>query len=339
MQLGVAKKIKNGARKIVLDQAEEARIAAFAAFKSLGVHVPQFSRPILPTVAEDSCTRVNTVSYNEEETSNSPQPINSFKEKDTNSKCDYTSEEPCEKRLTREGNLTLETSREVISSGALQCNNDTEGKIEGENLCTFHDQNTTEKGPINACNFPGGFDSFLDQWYGVSEFSFDVHFLKHSDTRSLVQFEVIGLAICWKNSPVFYCSLPKDLLSTNKLSMCDIWEVAKSRWNMIGKIMQQNGVKKTTWNLKTQIQALKAPCISIQRFGRLGLDHKNLDDIKVIDSSYIQLPSIVVHGGIDICLVSWVLWPDEESKITPNIDKVLPIFGLNCYILNIILGL
>nr|CAD1822289.1 unnamed protein product [Ananas comosus var. bracteatus] len=323
MQLGVAKKIKNGARKIVLDQAEEARIAAFAAFKSLGVHVPQFSHPILPTVAEDSRTRVNTVSYNEEETSNSPQPINSFKEKDTNSKCDYTSEEPCEKRLTREGNLTLETSREVISSGALQCNNDTEGKIEGENLCTFHDQNTTEKGPINACNFPGGFDSFLDQWYGVSEFSFDVHFLKHSDTRSLVQFEVIGLAICWKNSPVFYCSLPKDLLSTNKLSMCDIWEVAKSRWNMIGKIMQQNGVKKTTWNLKTQIQALKAPCISIQRFGRLGLDHKNLDDIKVINSSYIQLPSIVVHGGIDICLVSWVLWPDEESKITPNIDKVV----------------
>ncbi|XP_038986198.1 helicase and polymerase-containing protein TEBICHI-like isoform X2 [Phoenix dactylifera] len=39
MHLGVAKKIKNGACKIILDQAEEARVAAFSVFKSLGVHV------------------------------------------------------------------------------------------------------------------------------------------------------------------------------------------------------------------------------------------------------------------------------------------------------------
>ncbi|GKG00408.1 hypothetical protein Tco_0302098, partial [Tanacetum coccineum] len=36
IQFGVAKKIKNGACKIVLEKAEEARDAAFSAFKALG---------------------------------------------------------------------------------------------------------------------------------------------------------------------------------------------------------------------------------------------------------------------------------------------------------------
>nr|POE48267.1 helicase and polymerase-containing protein tebichi [Quercus suber] len=44
VQLGVAKKIKNGARKIVLDKAEEARVAAFSAFKSLGFNYNDFYR-------------------------------------------------------------------------------------------------------------------------------------------------------------------------------------------------------------------------------------------------------------------------------------------------------
>ncbi|XP_059445323.1 helicase and polymerase-containing protein TEBICHI-like [Corylus avellana] len=53
VQLGEAKKIKSGARKIVLDKAEEARIVAFSAFKSLGFDFPHFSQPILSTVTED----------------------------------------------------------------------------------------------------------------------------------------------------------------------------------------------------------------------------------------------------------------------------------------------
>ncbi|PKI66013.1 hypothetical protein CRG98_013598, partial [Punica granatum] len=50
MQLGIAKKIKNGARKIVLDKAEEARLAAFSAFQSLGLDVTQFPRSMLSTL-------------------------------------------------------------------------------------------------------------------------------------------------------------------------------------------------------------------------------------------------------------------------------------------------
>ncbi|KAI3522458.1 hypothetical protein L1887_00239 [Cichorium endivia] len=43
IQLGVAKKIINGARKIVLEKADEASAAAFSAYKALGVNVPHFS--------------------------------------------------------------------------------------------------------------------------------------------------------------------------------------------------------------------------------------------------------------------------------------------------------
>nr|CAB3461938.1 unnamed protein product [Digitaria exilis] len=61
MQFGIAKKIKNGARKIVLEEAEAARVAAFSAFKSLGLEVPQFTAPPLPAI-EDSPTRDTMVS-------------------------------------------------------------------------------------------------------------------------------------------------------------------------------------------------------------------------------------------------------------------------------------
>ncbi|GMP67356.1 hypothetical protein CsSME_00027375 [Camellia sinensis var. sinensis] len=52
VQLGVAKKIKNGARKIVLDKAEEARVAAFTAFKSHGLNVPQLPQPVLKAAGD-----------------------------------------------------------------------------------------------------------------------------------------------------------------------------------------------------------------------------------------------------------------------------------------------
>ncbi|KAF5948402.1 hypothetical protein HYC85_014359 [Camellia sinensis] len=52
IQLGVAKKIKNGARKIVLDKAEEARVATFIAFKSLGLDVPQLPQPVLKAAGD-----------------------------------------------------------------------------------------------------------------------------------------------------------------------------------------------------------------------------------------------------------------------------------------------
>jgi len=46
-------RIKNGARKIVLDQVEEASNAAFLAFNSLGFSVPQFAPHLLSTATHD----------------------------------------------------------------------------------------------------------------------------------------------------------------------------------------------------------------------------------------------------------------------------------------------
>ncbi|GJZ59707.1 hypothetical protein Tco_0615523 [Tanacetum coccineum] len=52
IQFGVAKKIKNEARKIVLEKAEEARDAAFSAFKALGVTTKKVKPFIPPSIPQ-----------------------------------------------------------------------------------------------------------------------------------------------------------------------------------------------------------------------------------------------------------------------------------------------
>jgi DNA polymerase theta len=179
-----------------------------------------------------------------------------------------------------------------------------------------------DKGPVNAYNFPGGFECFLDQWSAVSEFSFDVHFIKKSVKPSSTLFEVFGLAVCWENSPIYYCNFPKDLVTTGINDSSEIWGHFQRRWRKIADIMQCKSVKKMTWNLKIQIQALKSAYISCQRLARFHLDHKMLDNIEVLDNSYVLLSPISVYNGLDLCLVAWVLWPDEESRTVPNLEKV-----------------
>ncbi|MQL99086.1 hypothetical protein Taro_031807 [Colocasia esculenta] len=33
--------------------------------------------------------------------------------------------------------------------------------------------------------------------------------------------------------------------------------------------------------------------------------------------------SIIVNDGMNLCLVAWILWPDEESRYSPNLEKVV----------------
>ena len=183
-------------------------------------------------------------------------------------------------------------------------------------------RNVADKGPVNAYNFPGGFDSFLDQWSTVSEFSFDLHYVKKSIKSSSTYFDILGLAVCWENSPVYYCNFPKDLMMAGSNDSIEMWDELTRRWNRVIEIMRQNSVKKMTWNLKFQIQALKYPCVSCQRLSRLHLDYKMLKNVEVLDNLYVFLQPVSVHSGLDICLVAWVLWPDEESKTVPNLEKV-----------------
>jgi DNA polymerase theta len=290
MHLGIAKKIKNGARKIVLDQAEEARLAAFATFKSLGLNVPQVSKPLLPQVS-DSSKSVNEASKTPQSSKSENEPVNS----DVNLNC-----LPTASRSQKEG----------ICERNVNCsNNDTQGAAN----C---------KGPINAANFSGGFNSFLSQWAQASDFYFDLHFMKQSDKSSSTIFEIIGLAVCWEGSPVYYCNFSKDLFSVSD-DVNKTLEVAKVRWHNIVEIMGRAGVRKIAWNLKIQIQALKSPVVSIQRLGRLGVTQFNQSHgIEFIDNSHVKLQPILLCDATDMSIGAWILWPDEESKAAPNIDKV-----------------
>ncbi|CAL9781603.1 unnamed protein product [Musa acuminata subsp. burmannicoides] len=342
MQFGVAKKIKNSARKIVLDQAEESRLAAFSALKSLGVHVPQFSRPLLSDIVESPGG--GKMPCFGEDPSKDVQPAESLLADHKIVNSDSASPIGNREILVE----TMKAAGETSSAIPMQYNgNDTDvgslikretanhanaaiemrvecnpgpGDKDGLNGNT---SNKKSEGPISASSFPGGFDCFLDKWASVNEFCFDLHFLKRPNSQSSVVYEVFGLAVCWDKSPVYYCNLSKDLAACSNLDKFDIWELARSRWNRVTKIMGQDGVRKTTWNLKIQIQALKFPCASVQKIGWLNGDYIKWDDIKIIDDSFILLPSVSVYNGVDLCLVSWILWPDEESKSTPNLEKVV----------------
>lgn len=139
---------------------------------------------------------------------------------------------------------------------------------------------------------------------------------------------------------MYYINLPRDiLLSDNRkddgfsLSACSYKQKGSSsnskqdlmnamnRWSRISKIIGKKSVKKFTWNLKVQIQVLKKPSVSVQRFGSVDLLDKNTN-LEVVDNSYILLPPIHVKEAIDACIVAWILWPDEESSSSPNLDKV-----------------
>ncbi|KAL2318229.1 hypothetical protein Fmac_032105 [Flemingia macrophylla] len=384
-QFGVAKKIKNGARKIVLDKAEEARNAAFSAFKSLGYDIPQFAPPILSTAARDSIGQEAGSTCGSETTNTSHSYVNANRIDNSNKfALDKEREDliklsvngalasvegksggemicslstvPVAGPTMDELNVTFDHTKNPDASSTLcvelQKPNDksevhdgrhaycTEEQDKNGNMASGNAGSFSQKGPINAVSSLGGLDSFLDLWDTMPEFYFDIYYVKRLELHSAAPFEIHGIAVCWENSPVYYINLPRDiLLSDNRkdgclsLSACSQNQkvssnskhdlaIARYRWSRISKIMGKRNVRKFTWNLKIQIQVLKRPAFSVQRFGSLALDTlgKSLD-FELVDNSYVLLPPIHVKDGIDMCIVSWILWPDEERSSSPNLDK------------------
>ncbi|KAI3822055.1 hypothetical protein L1987_09636 [Smallanthus sonchifolius] len=287
IQLGVAKKIMNGARKIVLDKAEEARAAAFSAFKALGVDVPQFSLPKLPSASMNFTEKEPVASSREDTTSN----FVCMDQKDINSNTKGLKEE-------KPSDVGLVTSAEENSddttlskSGAditvmkqNSCNenlNLPEKEHEKENICVGNKERNSGKGPTSAVNMP--------------------------------------------DSPVYYISIPKDLFwSDSKIIKSPIGnsnlEVAKQRWARIGMIMGKSQVRKFGWNFKIQNQVLKYPAVSIQRFGSLTRPVKTIG-VELIENSYHMLPPVHLKDVVDLCVVVWILWPDDERSSNPNLEK------------------
>lgn len=296
--MGVAKKIKNGARKIVLDKAEEARVAAFSAFKSLGLDVPQFSRPLLPNrvfVGEDTVNKssgdgTSNVFLHADQGANAspdlcgesnkcPDKVNLEIEKDDFVKtldgglvapagihpfglaqCSFgakNSEVEMENSFNRgrQADTIADQNANTVVTVPVKSGHDIGGteirdtnvleelqeKCRTENMCSGSNEDACEKGPINASNAPGGFDSFLAVWEAVPQFYFDLHYNKKSEVNPMMPFEIHGMAICWETSPVYYVNLPKDLLwvdNKKNASLPENWmEIFRHRWKRIGKIM------------------------------------------------------------------------------------------------------
>ncbi|KAL3650829.1 hypothetical protein CASFOL_007232 [Castilleja foliolosa] len=384
VQAGVAKKIKNGARKIVLEKAEEARVAAFSAFKSLGLDISQFSRPILPLVTGNALQKVSASSSGEESTSRSKHILDapilggrsetvgivSKTEDDRsikapaadfvssvkqNSAGDARGESLDEKPVLVEecsdthiyklsltnnynSHINGSTSHPQADAGSIRSQSNeqfdhvAQCPPKTENLCMGSRENTSEKGPVNAVSISGGVDAFLDLWDATREFFFDIHFTKKSELNSIAPFEIDGIAICWENSPVYYLNIPKDLFrcssqgkdqstgSKDSLPSNLLVEMANKRWTRIGIIMGRKNVRKFTWNLKVQILVLKSPAVSVHRLGRVYGGIKSLG-MDLIDNSYFMFTPVHVRIAIDMCLVAWILSPDEERSSYPNLEK------------------
>ena len=52
--------------------------------------------------------------------------------------------------------------------------------------------------------------------------------------------------------------------------------------------------------------------------------------IKIHITGEVNQPGLIelevgerVKDAIDMCIVAWILWPDEESSSSPNLDKVM----------------
>ncbi|GFP80266.1 helicase and polymerase-containing protein tebichi [Phtheirospermum japonicum] len=371
VQAGVAKKIKNGARKIVLEKAEEARVAAFSAFKSLGLDITQFSRPLLhiatgnalqkesasSSVLGEMSETTAVVSKTEDDKSIKPPAadlVSSVKEKSAgNARGESPDEKPVlveERSNTHNYKLSLTnnynshtngpTSHPLADAGNFRSHSNeqldhvAQWQPKTENLCMGSRENTLEKGPVNAVSISGGVDSFLDLWDATREFFFDIHFTKKSELNSIAPFEIHGIAICWENSPVYYLNIPKDLFrcssqgkdqstgSKDVLPSNLLVEMAYKRWTRIGIIMGRKNVRKFTWNLKVQIQVLKSPAVSVHKLGSVygGIKSLGLD---LIDNSYFMFTPVHVRIAIDMCVVAWILSPDEERSSYPNLEKVM----------------
>ncbi|KAJ0251931.1 DEAD/DEAH box helicase domain-containing protein [Hirschfeldia incana] len=366
IQLGLAKKIKNGARKIVLEKAEEARAAAFSAFKSLGLDVHDLSNP-LPL---DSARILNGQVTMERDISGSSVAPNGLQHvpgqssmegymEHENSDTDNHREKSREVSgaalgVPSEINLTdplpdfqpigTTVGTDGLNAVSILSSDDRDIKKEGNaeqqltrnaDIPLSNKDNAGDKGPITAGNIRGGFDSFLELWESAGEFFFDIHYNKLQGLNSRISYEIHGIAICWDSSPVYYVNLNKDLpnlecaekLSSDAaigkkevLGTHNMFDIIKSRWNRVSAIMGNVKTRKFTWNLKVQIQVLKSPAISVQRCTRLNLE-EGIRNFELVDGSWLVMPPLRVNHTIDMSIVTWILWPDEERYSNPNIDK------------------
>ncbi|XP_050938206.1 helicase and polymerase-containing protein TEBICHI isoform X2 [Cucumis melo] len=358
MHVGLARKIKHGARKVVLDKAEEARIAAFSAFKSLGFTVPQISHPLSASVDGNitaqvavstrqmehvlTLSSVGGTSSSEKVVGKNPSETGAMSVDVKGSNSGVNPPVNVEGSAIQDSNTVVECAGkvDVAISTHVERITDKDAQREqhsGKVLHSLKRDDSSMKGPIQAATTSGGFESFLELWDASQEFYFDLYYTKRSEVNSVIPFELHGIAICWENSPVYYVNIPKDLLGPKSgkglcpddsmsgdrvdVSQNEHWfEMIEMRWKKINEIFTKKNVRKFAWNLKVQVQVLKCPGVSIQKLGFLNSARRNMG-LKLVDGSYLVLSGVHVSNVIDMCIVAWILWPDDERNSTLNLEK------------------
>lgn len=100
------------------------------------------------------------------------------------------------------------------------------------------------------------------------------------------------------------------------------FDICKERWQRVAKVMGQKGVNKITWNLKSQLQAFKKPSTFVPKVSQNKGEVSQVKSEETLTGmSLLLLPSIDIEEAIDICIVAWLLWPDEESAYTPTLEQ------------------
>ncbi|XP_073390265.1 helicase and polymerase-containing protein TEBICHI isoform X3 [Physcomitrium patens] len=416
MQLGVARNIKNGARRLALDRAEEARAAAFSAYEALGVQVPaMLALPMVGTLGNEEEALVNPdISFHSTmkalTVDGDPEvkdvPISSevkgglATDINTSAKslvyvqnAQSIPGSPKKDILEKESDLLLQ-KLESIPSFRVQNSKDpistpdellleeaTEkvdsdlgiqpvGKAcEGLQMSSFKDGGPAKgalfngsliaqqvyvvddtmddllrvpsRGPRDVDKLVGGFDEFLRRWQGVDEFAFDFYF--RTPRKGLPDpFEVMGVAICWKDSPVYYVNLSIVHKSFQHATNpnCGNKEViirevnsslieSQTRWRHVGTMLSKTGVRKISWDLKIQLQVLNNPGLHVPSARQTTEHERGVPDVKAREGEVVALPSIRVQMPcIDTRVAAWLLWPDEEStrllSLEQEVKKRLP---------------
>lgn len=203
-------------------------------------------------------------------------------------------------------------------------------------------------GPVDVDKMNGGFDVFLDQWRPRDEFCFDLNLKNQSVVTIAEVVDIEGIAICWKDSPVYYvgfskCGTSACAKESSRGSLPDGKIVTagtnshlgnaipqagnepdgiETRWKKISSVLSRPGSRKVGWNLKSQLRALRHARVSQPR-GKLdavrnaAVPSKNQSDLHSLS------PIVLGEPYADIRVAAWLLWPDEESSQNLSIELVI----------------
>jgi DNA polymerase theta len=381
MQMGVARKIKNGARRIALDRAEEARVAAFAAYEALGVKVPiGLATTIVPATDDEAAEASAYTSTNlvegpnindvvrftevplrvqqseptgsfaaNQRTSNEPGSKESESAQNQGSPKNDVSKEPnilqqdmgsgplsgCPQPEPLKSEVAI-SDKGFLFTGSLVL----EEKVAVDIVVADVVEEPT-RGPVDVDNLPGGFEAFLTQWQSVDEFAFDLYHRSQSNGTLPEIFEIVGIAVCWKNSPVYYVNFlaldkfpsegPCDPMHVNLITPSgetptsvtdDTWNATQTRWRKVGDMLSKSGARKIGWDIKSQLHALKSPGLFVPSLKQAGKVN-GVSDLKARELQLSPLPPLkVVEPVVDIRVAAWLLWPDEESSQTISLEQV-----------------